>query len=133
MTDQEKLLQVATEYVRNKAELDALKKRVEGANTSIKQLMELLDVDEVELEDGSRVVCGITKRESLDEDKAIKQLKKFAPETSCIKTKEYIDIDILEGEIYRGNLSDEAMQALDTCRKVKEIPTLTIKKPKKGD
>lgn len=132
MTDQEKLLQVATEYVRNKAELDALKKRVEGANTSIKQLMELLDVDEVKLEDGSRVVCGITKRESLDEEKAIKQLKKFAPDTGCIKTKEYIDMDILEGEIYRGNLSDEAMQALDTCRKIKEIPTLTIKKPKKG-
>lgn len=133
MTDQEKLLQVATEYVRNKAELDALKKRVDGANTSIKQLMELLEVSEVELADGSRVVCGITKRESLDEEKAIKQLKKFAPDTDCIKTKEYIDMDILEGEIYRGNLSDEAIQALDTCRKVKEIPTLTIKKPKKGD
>lgn len=132
MTDQEKLKQFATEYVKDKAELDTLKKRVDSTNTNIKQLMELLNTDEVELDDGSRVVYGITRRESLDEDKLLIQLKMYAPDTQAIQTKEYVDMDILENEIYHDKLSEEAMKALDSCRNVKEIPTLNIKKAKKG-
>ena len=132
MTEQEKLLQCAAEYVADKAEESKLKKRIESNNASIKALLELLGTDEVELPDGTRVVCSITKRESLNEEKAIAQLKMYAPDTNAIQTKEYIDMDILEGEIYRGILSDEALKAMDTCRNVKEIPTLTIRKAKKG-
>lgn len=132
MTDQEKLKQFATEYVRDKAELDALKKRVDSTNTNIKQLMELLNQDYVELDDGSKVCYGVTRRESLDEEKLLVQLKMYAPDTQAIQTKEYVDMDILENEIYHDKLSDEAMQALDTCRNVKEVPTITIKKAKKG-
>lgn len=132
MTDEERLKQCAAEYVADKAEESKLKKRLESNNTSIKQLMELLNKDEVELEDGSRVVYGVTKRETLDEDKLIKLLKKYAPDTQCIKTKEYIDMDVLENEIYKGDLSDDAMTVMDSCRNVKEIPTLNIRKAKKG-
>lgn len=133
MTDAERLKQCATEYIADKAEESKLKKRIESNNTSIKQLMELLKTDEVELEDGSKVVYGITKRESLDEEKLIGLLKKFAPDTQCIKSKEYIDMDILESEIYKGDLSDEAMTAMYKCKNIKEVPTLTIKKAKKGN
>ena len=132
MTDLEKLKQCAAEYVTDKAEESKLKKRIEANNTSIKALMELLALDDVELDDGSKVCYGITKRESLDEEKLISLLHKYAPDTQCIKTKQYIDMDVLESEIYHDKLSDEAIAAMDGCRNVKEIPTLTIKKAKKG-
>ena len=132
MTDLETLKIYAAEYVSAKAQEAQIKKRVESANSSIKEFMKKLNLDEVELEDGSKVCYGITHKESLDEDKLLLQLKKFAPDTQCIKTKEYVDMDILESEIYHEKLSAEAMCALDTCRNVKEIPTLTIKKAKKG-
>ena len=135
MADQEqldRLKQCATEYVADKAEESKLKKRIESNNTSIKQLMELLKKEEVELDDGSKVVYSVTKREVLDEELLIKKLKQFAPDTQCIKQKEYVDMDILESEIYKGDLSNEALSAMDECRNVKEVPTLNIKKAKKG-
>lgn len=132
MTDLERLKQCAAEYVADKAEESKLKKRLESNNASIKQLMEILNKEDIELDDGSRVVYSITKRESLDEDKLLVQLKKYAPDTQCIKTKEYIDMDILENELYHEKLSSEALAAMDTCRNVKEIPTLNIRKAKKG-
>ena len=131
MTEQE-LKQLASEYVSAKREFDTLKKKTDNLNQSLKANMELSNLDGIELDDGSKVCLGITKRESLDEDKLLVQLKKYAPDTDCIKTKEYIDMDILENEIYHEKLSSEALAAMDSCRNVKEIPTLTIKKAKKG-
>lgn len=132
MTELEQLKACAAEYVADKAEESKLKKRLDSNNASIKQLMELLQMDNVELDDGSKVHYGVTKKETLDEEKLLAQLKKYAPDTQCIKTKEYIDMDILENEIYHEKLSAEALAAMDTCRNVKETPTLTIKKAKKG-
>lgn len=126
------LTQRATEYARDKAEESVIKKRLESNNTSIKALMEMLGENEVETEDGSTVCYGVTKRESMNEDKLLEVLHKYAPDTKCIKTKEYVDMDVLESEIYNNKLSAEAMTAFDGCRVVKEIPTLTVKKPKKG-
>lgn len=128
----EQLKEWASEYVVAKATEGKLKKQIENLNANIKQSMELDKLNEVELDDGAKVCYSITKRESLDEDKLLVQLKKYAPNTQCIKTKEYIDMDILESEIYHDKLSSEALAAMDTCRNVKEIPTLTIKKAKKG-
>ena len=132
MTELEQLKKCATEYVSDKAEESKLKKRIESNNTSIKQLMELLQMEDVELDDGSKVHYGVTKKESLDEEKLLVQLKKYAPDTKCIKTIEYVDMDVLESEIYHDQLSAEALAAMDTCRNEKLIPTLTIKKAKKG-
>ena len=138
MTDREQLVQYATEYVKDKAEMDKLKKRVESNNTAIKQLLELLNEEAVELEDGTRIVYSVTRKESFAEEKLVTEkkliniIKHFAPDTQCIKTKEYIDMDVLENEIYHGKLSDDALCAMDSCRNVKEVPVLNIKKPKKG-
>ena len=138
MTEQEKyentakLMQKATEYVEDKEEESALKKRLDNNNKSIKALMELLGKDEVTLPGGDKVTYSITRRESLDEEKLMAILKKVAPETNCIKTKEYIDMDILENELYHEQLSGEAVVAMEQCRNVKEVPTLNIKKAKKG-
>jgi len=130
MTEPE-LKQLANEYVFTKKEFDTLKKKTDSLNQSLKLNMEMSNLDDIELDDGSKVCLGITKRESLDEDKLLVQLKKYAPDTQCIKTREYIDMDILEKEIYNDKLSSAALSAFDACRNVKEIPTITIKKAKK--
>lgn len=128
----ERLKVCATEYVADKAEESKLKKRLESNNSEIKELMQFFGQDEVELDDGTRVVYSVTQKTSLDEEKLLIQLKKYAPDTKCIKTKEYIDMDILENEIYHEKLSAEALSAMDSCRNVKEVPTLNIRKAKKG-
>lgn len=138
MTEQEKqarmleLKERATEYASDKSIEATLKKKIENNNTSIKALFEMLGEDAITLDNGVTVCYGITRKESLDEEKLIGVLKTHAPDTECIKTKEYVDTDILESEIYHEKLSDRAMSALNDCRIVKEIPTLTIKKAKKG-
>lgn len=126
------LVQKATAYAIDKAEESALKKRIENNNASIKALMELIETDEVKTMTGETVCYGVTKRESIDEEKLIKCLHTLAPNTQCIKTKEIVDMDILESEIYHNKLSEEAIDALSKCRIIKEVPTLTIKKKKKG-
>lgn len=126
------LKEKAIQYVNNKAELDVLDKRCKSLNTTIKSLMEILNIDEIPLDDGTVVKSSVITKESLDEEKLIIQLKKFAPQTSCIKTKEYIDTDVLENEMYHGDFSDEALKAMDSCRIVKETVRLDIKKKKKS-
>lgn len=138
MTEQEKqarmleLKERAAEYASDKAVEAVLKKKIENNNNSIKTLFEMLGEDAITLDNGVTVCYGITHKESLDEEKLISVLKVNAPDTECIKTKEYIDTDVLENEIYHEKFSDETMKAMDDCRIVKEIPTLTIKKAKKG-
>ena len=135
MSEQENLVaelkEKAAQYVQYKNEITPIEKKCKSLNTSIKNLMEVLKVDDVALDDGSSLKYTISKSESLDEEKLIKQLKHFAPFTRCIRTKEYIDMEILESEIYHGELSDDALCAMDSCRKVKEIVKLEIKKGKK--
>lgn len=126
-----KLVACATEYAADKAIEGALKKRLDSNNKTIKALMELLKQDKVTTKDGDEVCYSVRTKEDLDEEALIKVLHKLAPETNCIKTKEYIDMDILESEIYHGLLSDETLKEMDKCKSVKEIPTLTIKKAKK--
>lgn len=132
MKDEERLKEIAADYIADKAEEAKIKKRLESNNASIKQLMETLKCDYVELDDGSKVVYSIVKRESIDEEKLIDTLKKFAPNTKCIKTKEYVDMDVLEGELYHNTLPEKAVSAMDDCRIVKETPTLTVRKARKG-
>ena len=130
MTEQE-LQALAKEYVEQKAILDPLKKRVDSINSNIKLAMQALETDCVELEDGSKVVYSVSTSNDFNEEKLLSVLHKFAPDTQCIKTKEYIDTDILESELYHERFSNETLEKMDECRVVKEIPKLTIKKAKK--
>ena len=131
MTEQD-LREMASAYIESKAELDKIKKRTDNLNADIKEAMELLNLEDVTFDDGSGVHYGITTKASLNEDMLLDKLKQFAPNTECIKTKEYIDMDILENEIYHDKLPKEAKDAMGDCMTTKEVPVLTIKKAKKG-
>jgi len=132
MTELEQLKMWADGYIFSKQEADKFKKQADSLNTNIKQAMENLGMEDVELDDGSRVHYSVTRKSSIDEEKLIEYLHKYAPDTECIKTREYIDMDTLESEIYNEKLPTEMVAAMETCTHVKEIPTLTIKSAKKG-
>ena len=117
-------------YAQMKADFDEDKKVLDKYNALIKERMEEVGEDVISV-GGYICTRGVQHRESLDEEKLIKKLKNYAPDTECIKKKEYVDMDVLENEIYHGLLSDDAMIALDECRDVKEVVTLTVKKEKK--
>lgn len=121
------LEEYAKQYISCKHDEKFIKKELEICNTRIKELMKEQDLTEVPTKLGT-VKYVVQHRESFDEDLAIKLLKKIAPETDCIKTKEYIDMDVLENELYHEKLSQEAVKALDKCKTVKEVVTLTIGK-----
>ena len=130
MLTKEQMDQLVAEFGANKTEFDRLKKLVESQKTDIKQQMDLLGDTDYSA-GGYKVHCSISTRETLNEEKLIQRLKKFAPNTGCIKTKEYIDMEVLENEIYHEKLSEDAMSALNECKEVKEVVTLTVKKEKK--
>lgn len=130
MLTKEQMDDLVAEFGKNDTEFKRLKKLVESQKSDIKQQLDLLGESDYS-SGGFKVHCSISTRESLDEEKLIVRLKKFAPDTECIKTKEYIDMEVLENEIYHDKLSSEAMGALDECRNTKEVVTLTVKKEKK--
>lgn len=126
----EELTQLVSTYGTEKASYDKLKKSVDGINARIKDLLNEIGEDSFTA-GGYVVTLGKQDRSSIDEEKLIKKLKQFAPDTECIKKKEYIDMDVLENEIYHGQLSDDAMVAMDECRIPKIVMTLSVKKEKK--
>ena len=74
----------------------------------------------------------IQKRESMDEDMLLEILRNN-DYTDIIRTKEYVDMDLLEREIYNGNIDSDTLVAMQKCKSVKEVPTLKIVKAKKED
>lgn len=130
MLTKEQMDALVAEFGENKTQFDQLKKVVESQKTNIKQQLDLMGESDYSA-GGYKIHCAVSTRDSLDEEKLIQRLKKYAPETECIKQKEYIDMEVLENEIYHGRLSADALIAMDECRTSKEIVTLTVKKEKK--
>ena len=129
MLEEEKFKALVSEFVKNKAEYDRLQKLVDSQKIIIKQQLDLLGENDYEV-DGKVVHCSVSNRITLNEEKLILRLRKYAPDTECIKTKEYIDTDVMEDEIYHEKLSPEAMSAISDCTTNKEIIRLTVKKAK---
>lgn len=130
MLNDSEMAKLVQEFGKNDAEFKRLKKLVESQKTSIKQQLDIMGESDYSSDD-YKVHCSVSQRESFNEEKAIQRLKKLAPNTKCIKLKEYIDTDVLESEIYHEELSEEALSALNDCKDIKEVVTLTVKEVKK--
>lgn len=117
-------------YAENKAELDSYKKICDKENAEIKEIMLAENLSE-ETVDG--YVAKITKsnRESFNEEKLL-EIAHNEGISEIVKTKEYIDYDILEDAIYNGKISEDILLKIATAKEVKEIITLKVSKVKKG-
>ena len=127
------------QYAENKAMLDDYKKICDTENKQIKELMK----DDSYEAGGYRATKSVTTRDSLNEDKIFNSLdddlRAYFEENNIIKTKEYIDTDILEAIIYGLNnkkdieskkLLTNLVELLDKCRDTKEVVTLRVSKVK---
>ena len=126
-----KLEELVVTYALNKNELDSYKKICEKENAEIKAKMAELDMNEV-LAGDYVAKLTIQKRETMDEDMLLEVLRNNNY-TNVIRTKEYVDMDLLEREIYNGNVDKDTLVAMQKCKSVKEVPTLKIVKAKKED
>ena len=108
---------------------------VDADNAKIKAIMREREIKDYQVDDW-KAVYSVQRRESMNEDKLLDVLKKNwtahngSMQCPYIKTKEYIDFDILEDAIYRNELSNEVLMEMDTCKEVKEVETLKVSKVK---
>lgn len=135
MTMTELLDELIPKYGEDKASLDSIKKVCDEENRSIKTLITTLpEVSEGKWEhesQGYRVVVNTTKKQSFNEDKLLEILQNSNLNIDgLIKTKEYVDMDVLEDAMYKQLLDHDTMMEIDSCREVKKTQVLTIKKLK---
>lgn len=133
-----KLDKLVSEYGEKHYNELALKKECSEINTEIKQLMEKDELTEYTSGEYT-VKKSVSVSESMNEEEMLKVLKSDwasrygSMECPYIKTKEYVDMDILESVMYAGELPQDTVVALDKCRITKETVKLTLSKSKKSN
>lgn len=112
-------------YGNNKTEMDSYKKQVEEDNKAIKEIMASTNIKEAV---GGKFIAKLSESvaESFDEEKLLETLHSIGV-TECIKTKEYVDMGVLEDLIYNGKVN---AAELASCKITKVTPRLTISRVK---
>lgn len=130
---EESLTTLIPEFGELKTQADSYKKEADVKNKQIKKLMAEEGLEEKEV-DGWQVKYTVALTESYDEDAMLEALKKDwakrngSMECPYIKTKEYIDEEVLEDMIYKGQLPKKLVASLDKFRIVKETEKLSVKR-----
>lgn len=125
---------IVSVYVENKEHLDSLKKMCDADNKEIKKMLPTLVEEQdgkwvYDTPDGIKVTVNTTKKESLNEEKLLEVIKKSGIEVDgLVKTKEYVDLDVLETAMYAQLIGHDLMLEIDKCREVKETQVLTVKR-----
>ena len=122
------LNQLIDEYGDRKAVFDVEKKGLDSLSSEIKAIMR--DAETECATDIYVAKFNISERTSMNEDKAIALLKGTNIEDKVIKTKAYIDTDVLEDLIYRGEVDKDLIAKLHDCIEVKKVETLRVTKKK---
>lgn len=125
-----KLEELIVTYAENKSEMDSYKKLVNRDNALIKELMQEQQITEKEV-DGWQAKITTKKSESFNEDKLLAIAKER--NLDIIRTKEYVDTDIMEELIYNGVITKEDLLEIAKAKEVKETIELRVKKVKKGE
>ena len=121
MTNKEQLNELIPNYAFNKNEMDSYKKLCDRDNTIIKALMKEEGLYNYNQGDYTAKI-SIQQRQTLNEDKLLDVIKDM-DRLDLIKTKEYVDMDLLEKALYNGEIyaSD-----IDSCMNTKEVVTLKV-------
>ena len=121
MTNKEQLNELIPIYALNKNELDSYKKLVDRDNAIIKSLMKEEKLDEWDTEKHTAKI-SVSQRQTMNEDKLLDVIKTM-DRPDLIKTKEYVDMDLLEKALYNGEINPKE---LDICMTTKEVVTLKV-------
>lgn len=83
--------------------------------------------------DGYSLSYSVTSRTTVNQDRLVDIVKGWnCSEDGLIKTREYVDEDVLESVVYNGLVTDDQVRELDKCRSVKEVKTLRPNRRKGG-
>lgn len=133
MTELEELI---SKYGDHDTEIKSLKKIYEAEKEQIKNIM-LSQNDTEEVVGGYKVTCNKSERISIDENMVLDTLLKYEYKIpdGIIKTKQYVDMDVLENALYNESIDDDILTELAKARRVTEVVTLKCSKvkEKKGE
>ena len=127
MTNTEQLKEIIPQYAFNKNEMDSYKKLCDRDNAIIKSIMSEEKIDTFDTGNYTAKM-SIQNRQTMNEDKLmeiIKDMDRF----DLIRTKEYVDMDLLEKAIYNEEINP---QHLNSCITTKEVVTLKVSLNKEG-
>ena len=128
-------------YGSHNSEFNSLKKVCDHEKEQIKTSMLTQGLNEYTA-GGWRVTCVTSTRETLNEEQLLQILKRdwenrYGESVPCpyIKTREYIDMDVLESVLYANEMPQSTLLEMDSCRNVTEVITLRCSraKPKKQE
>ena len=117
-------------------ELKNIKKKADGFKERIKTIVKSLGVKTYRAED-YEITYTEAERVSFKEDKLLIRLKEIVANKDLkefeglIKTKEYVDMDVLENLLYHNKFDEEEISSISSCQEIKNIPTLKVKKVNK--
>ena len=117
-------------------ELKNIKKKADGFKERIKTIVKSLGVKTYRAED-YEITYTEAERVSFKEDKLLIRLKEIVANKDpkefegLIKTKEYVDMDVLENLLYHNKFNEAEISSISSCHEIKNIPTLKVKKVKK--
>ena len=121
-------------YALNKSEKDSYDKLVKESGDKIKSMM--CDAELLKYSTKTNTISYVVQhRQSFDEAKLIGIIhaNNLPQSLGIIKTKEYIDEDALESAIYKGEISEEVMEQIQSCLESKDVVTLRLSKSKKKE
>ena len=108
------LKELIPRYYEMKSEMDSYKKQCDADNAEIKRIM----IENKSLEesaDGYKAKITVVEKEDFNEIKLLQKLKEIG-KTECIKTKEYVDMDVLENIIYNHELDPKELADCKTSK-----------------
>ena len=116
------------QYALNKAELDSYTKICKEENEQIKAALVELGEDSYSA-GGYTVKRIVAVKESMNEAKLIEVLRQNGI-TDAIKTREYVDMNVLEAFLYNNEPSADLARQLESCRTTTETVQLRLSKAK---
>lgn len=127
-TVNESLETLIPRYALNKSELDSYTKICKEENEQIKTALEELGENEYSA-GGYTAKRVVVTKESMNEAKLLEVLRQNGIEAP-IKTKEYVDMNVLEAYLYNNEPSVDFARQLESCRTTTETVQLRLSKTK---
>ena len=128
MKNEKKLKELIDNYAKNKELMESQKKTVDSFNLEIKKIMLEMKQDSFETDNYNATVSKSVKT-TMDEDKLLEVLK-HNNITNAIRTKEYVDLDLLENMMYHNEIPQDVIVQMGDCKSEKEVITLRVSKRK---
>lgn len=130
--EENNLKKVIDQYFEENEKKKTLEKELKNKNSFIKSKLSEMGVDLYET-DTSKATITYQNRVSMDDDKVIEIIKdniSAARRNGVIKTKEYVDYDILESLIYNGVIAAEKLEPAQTVNVIANLKVVARKKEK---